>query len=402
MVGADGVADLGLLLELLGEFHADDCVRQFRFVVGHLADVVQQTCAAGGLGVEAQLGSHDACEVGRFTGVLEQVLAVGRTVFHLTDHADQLGVQSVDTEVDRGALADLDDLLLDLFLDLGHHLLDAGGVDAAVGDQLVQGQTGDLAAHGVESRKDNRLGGVVDDDLDARRGLQSADVAALSADDAALDLVALDVEYRHGILDGRFGRYTLDRRDDDALGLFRGRHLRLFDRFVDVGGGFGLGLGLHVFDQDVLGIFRTHARDLLQTGVLFALHLIDLLLLVFEDLQLVLHLLLEPVVVAEFVLQFALLVLQVLLDLLGALLALGDLLVAFVDLTVVFALELYELLFRLKDALLLDHLSFGLGLLDGGFAAFADRRLGHEVGDNRVDRNGDHCRDAGSQNDGIH
>ena len=393
MVGADGVADLGLLLELLGEFHADDCVRQFRFVVGHLADVVQQACPAGDLGVETQLRGHDACEVRRFTGMLQQVLSVGRTVFHLADHADQFGVQSVDSQVDRRALADLDDLLLDLLLNLGDHLLDACGVDAAVGDELVQGQTRDFAAYGIEAREDDGLGGVVDDDLDARRGLQSADVAALAADDAALDLVALDVEHRHGVFDGRLGRHALNRRHDDALGLFRGGQFGLFDRFVDVGGGFGLGLGLHVFDQDVLGVFGTHARDLLQACVLFALHLVDLLLLVFEDLQLVLHLLFQTVVLAEFVFQFALLVLQVLLDLLGALLALGDFLVALVDLTVVFALELYELFLCLKDALLLDHLSLGFSLLDGGFAALADRRLDHEVRYDRVDCDGDHGRD---------
>ena len=98
-------------------------------------------------------------------------------------------MQSVDSQVDRRALADLDDLLLDLLLNLGDYLLDACGVDAAVGDELVQGQTRDFAAYGIEAREDDSLGGVVDDDLDARRGLQSADVAALAADDAALDLV---------------------------------------------------------------------------------------------------------------------------------------------------------------------------------------------------------------------
>jgi len=76
-----------------------------------------------------------------------------------------------------------------------------------------------------------------------------------------------------------------------------------------------------------------------------------------------------------------------------ALLALGDFLVALVDLTVVFALELYELFLCLKDALLLDHLSLGFSLLDGGFAALADRRLDHEVRYDRVDCDGDHGRD---------
>ena len=110
VVGADGVADFGFLLVFLGEFHAADCVRQFRFVVGHLADVVQQTCAARRLGIQTQLGGHDACEVRRFAGVLQQVLAVGRAVFHFADHADQFGMQAVDAQVDRGAFADFDDL----------------------------------------------------------------------------------------------------------------------------------------------------------------------------------------------------------------------------------------------------------------------------------------------------
>ena len=340
-------------------------MRQFGFVVGHLADVVQQTGAACDLGVEAQLGGHDACEVGRFAGVLQEVLSVGRTVLHLADQTDHLGVESVDAEVDCRAFADIDNLLLDLLLDFGHDLLDAGGVDAAVGDELVVGQACDLAAHGVEAREDDRLGGVIDDDLDACCGLQGADVAALAADDAALDLVALDVEHRDGVLDGRFGRYTLNRGHDDALGLLRGGHLGLFDGLVDERGGFAFGFGLHVLDQDVLGILGTHARDLLEAGVLFAHHLIDLLLLVLEDLELVLHLLLQAVVLAVFVFQFALLVLEVLLDLLGALLALRELLVAFIDLTVVLTLELYELLLGLQDAFLLDHLAFGLGLLEG-------------------------------------
>ena len=304
-------------------------------------------------------------------------------------------MESVDSQVDGRALADLDDLLLDLLLNLGHDLLDACGVDAAVGDELVECQASDFTPHGVESREDDRLGGVVDDDLDARCGLQSADVAALTSDDAALYLVALDVEDRDGVFDGRFCRHALDRGHDDALGLLRGGHLGLLDGFVDIGCGFGLGLGLHVLDQDVLGILGTHAGDLLQADVLFAAHLLDLLLLVFEQLHLVLHLFLEPVVFADAVLEVALLVLEVLLDLFCALLALCEFLVALVDLPVVFALELYEFLLGLKDSLLLDHLAFGLRLLDRRLAPFADRGLGDHVRDDGIYGDGRDGRDAG-------
>ena len=401
-MGADGIAYFGFLLVFLGEFHADDCVRQFRFVVGYLADVVEQACAACRLGVQPQLGGHDTREIGRFTGVLQEVLAVGRTVFHFADHADQLGVQPVDAEVDRGAFSDFDDLLFDLFLYFGYDLLDACRVDAAVGYQLVERQAGDLAADRVETAEDDGFGGVVYDDLDAGRCLQCPDVAALAADDAAFDLIAFDVEDRHGVLDGRLRGHALDRSHDNPLGLLRGGHLRFLDGFVHIGSCLGLGLGLHVLDEDVLGILRAHARDLFQPHVLLAHHLVYFLLLVLEDLQLVLHLLLQALVLAEFVLQLALLVLQVALDLLGALFALGDLLVAFVDLAVVFAFQLYELLFCLEDFLLFNHLPFGLGLFQGGFAPLADRGLGYEVRDDRVDSDGGHGRDAGNQNGGIH
>ena len=47
-------------------------------------------------------------------------------------------MQAVDAQIDGRALADLDDLLLDLLLHLGDHLLDAGGMDSAVGDELMQ------------------------------------------------------------------------------------------------------------------------------------------------------------------------------------------------------------------------------------------------------------------------
>ena len=89
-----------------------------------------------------------------------------------------------------GALAGLAHDEVDLGLGLGDDLLDAAGVDAAVGDELGDGDPGDLAADRVEAREDDRLGGVVDDEVHAGRLLEGADVAALAADDAALHLVA--------------------------------------------------------------------------------------------------------------------------------------------------------------------------------------------------------------------
>ena len=87
----------------------------------------------------------------------------------------------------------------------------------------------------------------------------------------------------------------------------------------------------------------------------------------FQQLPLRFHLLFEPFVLAQAVLQFTLLIQQVGLDLLGALLALRELLVALVDLTVVVAFELNEFLLGLENPLLLYHFAFGLRLFARGW-----------------------------------
>ena len=88
-------------------------------------------------------------------------------------------------------------------------------MDAAVGDQALDGQPGDLAADAVEGRQHHRLGRVVDDDVDAGEVLERADVAALAADDAALEVVGGELDHRHRGLGGvpRGGALDRDRQD---------------------------------------------------------------------------------------------------------------------------------------------------------------------------------------------
>jgi hypothetical protein len=124
------------------------------------------------------------------------------------------GWRSGDPHLQGRRLAVGEQLLVHLDLDLGDHLLDAPGVDAAVGDQALQGQPGDLPAHRLEAREDHRLGGVVDDQVDAGGLLEGADVAPLAADDASLHLVRRQVDHRHRALHHVVGGDPLDRHRD--------------------------------------------------------------------------------------------------------------------------------------------------------------------------------------------
>ena len=79
--------------------------------------------------------------------------------------------------------------VVDFLARLVDDFLDAARMDASVGHELLERQARDLAAHRIEARDDDRVRRVVDDDVDAGRELERADVSAFAADDAALHLV---------------------------------------------------------------------------------------------------------------------------------------------------------------------------------------------------------------------
>ncbi len=122
-------------------------------------------------------------------------------------------------------------------------------MDAAVGHKLMEREARDLAAHGVEARKHNGFGCVVDDDLDACRGFEGTDVAAFAADDAAFDLVGVDMEHCHRVFDGGFCRHTLNALDNNAFCFLVGRHLRIVHDVVDIGCGGSLCLVFERLDE---------------------------------------------------------------------------------------------------------------------------------------------------------
>ena len=91
-------------------------------------------------------------------------------------------------------------------------------MNPAVGDEGLQRDPPDLASHRVEAREDDGFGRVVDDEVDAGHLLERADVAAFSADDPALHVVARDVDDRDGRLGGVVGSDPLDGNADDVAG----------------------------------------------------------------------------------------------------------------------------------------------------------------------------------------
>ena len=192
--------DLGVFFVLAAYVNADLYVRTFDLVVKSLTDIMEQACASCKGCVNAKLACHDSGEVGYLDGVAEYVLAVGSSVLQSAYQADKLVVEAVDVGLHNCALAFLADTLLDFLACLFDGLLNAGGVDAAVLNEPFKGDTRDLAANLVEAR----LGGVVDDKVNAGERFKGADIASLAADDTALHFVVRNSNdgycgFRHGV-----------------------------------------------------------------------------------------------------------------------------------------------------------------------------------------------------------
>jgi hypothetical protein len=128
-------------------------------------------------------------------------------------------VEVVEPELEGGRLALAAHGGLELGLHLLDDLLDARRVDAAVGDEALDRLLGDLAAVRVEAREDDGARRVVDDQVDAGGDLERADVAALAADDAALQS-SLGRSTTETVVSMRvLGGAALDGLGDDLLGL---------------------------------------------------------------------------------------------------------------------------------------------------------------------------------------
>src|SRR3990170_2317072 len=149
MVG-DRVEDFRRFVVSPADVHADGAVRALDLVRQGLPDVVQQPRASRDLRIRIEELCHEPREQRHFHRVLQQVLPVRVTEAQPAEELDLLRVQAVHAGFERGPLHLLADALLDLALGLLYHLLDAGGMDAPVGDELLQRDLGDLATDGIE------------------------------------------------------------------------------------------------------------------------------------------------------------------------------------------------------------------------------------------------------------
>ena len=247
-------------------------------------------------------------------------------------------------------------------------------MDAAVGDQALHGDAGDLAPHRVEARQGDGLGGIVDDEIHAGQRLDGADVSALAADDTALHLIVGQRHHRDCGLGNLIGSHPLNGVRNHIAGTLIGFALELGLKFRQLNGLFVLQLGAEAVEQVFLGLILGEAGQALQQLILAFFQCLNIrdagigvLVLLAEGLFLLF-------IVLDFAVQSLFLLLQTALLPLHIGAALLELLFGLVAQTVDLVLGLEDRLFfgglRLGMGLPDNALGFGLCGADLGFCFF--------------------------------
>src|ERR1051325_6172612 len=222
----------------------------FDALIARLAEVMEEAGAFGGEEVEAEFGGHEGHEVGNFDGMVEHILGEAVAESEPAEDFDNLDIHGRQADALDGVFAGAEDALGHLLADLGHDLFDAGRMNAAVEDEPFHRFAADLAFDGVEAGEHDGVGGVVDEDGDAGGIFKGTDVAALAADDAALEFLVGQGDGGAGGLEGVFAGVTLNGQADDAAAEAGGGGQGLLLDFLEqLDAGLGLaemGLGLEL------------------------------------------------------------------------------------------------------------------------------------------------------------
>jgi hypothetical protein len=229
------------------------------------------------LPVSPKLRRHVVAEPRNLHRVFERVLPIRRPKLQAAEKLEEFGMEIGDADLERRRLTVGEELLLHLALDLGHELLDAAGVDAAVLNEVCQRLPCNLAPHRFETRQDHRARGVVDDQVNAGSLFEGSNVPALATDDPPLHLIRRQVDYRHRALDHVLRRDALDGHRDHSTSLFLGLLVGLVFDSLDHVRGVDPRLVLHRSQELGLGLLDGEAGDLFEPRALLCDRVLELL-----------------------------------------------------------------------------------------------------------------------------
>ena len=155
----------------------------------------------------------------------------------------------MNTQIDTGTFTRFNNFFFDLTLGLGHHFLNSSWVNTSIGNELMQCQSGNFPADGIETAQDDRFRGVIHNDFNSCCSFNCPNVTAFTTYNSSLHFIVFDVEDRYRILHSMLGGNALDGLNHNTLGFFICRKPRFFHDVLDVRSGFCFRFFFQCFHQ---------------------------------------------------------------------------------------------------------------------------------------------------------
>ena len=150
--------------------------------------------------------------------MLENILSKRRAIPKRAKSLHNLRVQIVNASIKGSLLTSLLNPVSHELLGLLVHLLDTCGVNTPISNKVLKSNASGLPANRVEAGKNDGLGSVVDDERDTGNLLEGSNVTALTANDAALEVIGRNVNRSYGNLASLIGSTTLDSNGENLAG----------------------------------------------------------------------------------------------------------------------------------------------------------------------------------------
>ena len=130
------------------------------------------------------------------------------------------------------------DRLIHFLTGLLYHLLDLGGMDTSVHNELLKGDPCNLTSYRIKCGKNNCIGGVVYDKLNTGHSFEGSDVSSLTSYDPSLHVLTGKLYHGNGTFSDVVRCTSLNGCDDDLPRLLVSLFLRPVLRFLDHQGFF--------------------------------------------------------------------------------------------------------------------------------------------------------------------
>ena len=247
-------------------------------MVNSLADIMQQAGTLSQNNVNTKLRSHYTCQVGNLNRMVQDILTIAGTIFQAAQQLNQFGVQTMHSDSKGSLFAGFLNLLLNLFLCLFNHFLNAGRMNTTIINQFFQSDTGNLAAYRIKAGNNNSLRSIIDNQINAGQGFQSTDVTAFTTDNAALHFIVRQAYYGNGGFRYMVCCTTLNCQGDNFSCLAVSLILSLLLQILNHHSRFVLNLVLEGLQQLLLCFVTGQSGNTLQFNLTFFQHCLSLLL----------------------------------------------------------------------------------------------------------------------------